>query len=233
MLSLHLLPFSVMNRNPAPNSTAEIDPFSDAAPVTNDPPVRQATRDAVEIAHTIVFPQPAYEARPDSTQSTLEYGPSRPFTAPPPPPPRSNQGPSWINGANLTPHQTGYVETAPTSSGHHYGPPQHHNQSFRPEYQPPQHPPPRPVSNPPPPPSRPPQTTGYAPTTTPTPGQPLLNAGRLLVYPVGQAACPKCGNTGYKVRYDPLLVGTIVGRYFVVRLRQEGTREDGMKSTSH
>ncbi|KAH9053240.1 hypothetical protein EDB87DRAFT_1780498 [Lactarius vividus] len=39
------------------------------------------------------------------------------------------------------------------------------------------------------------------PTTTPTPGRPLLRNGRTLVYPETYT-CPKCSNTGYK-NYDP------------------------------
>ncbi|KAI0053225.1 hypothetical protein FA95DRAFT_944154 [Auriscalpium vulgare] len=39
------------------------------------------------------------------------------------------------------------------------------------------------------------------PTSTPTPGHPLLNKGRILVYPQGYT-CDKCLNTGYK-SYDP------------------------------
>ncbi|EDR13924.1 uncharacterized protein LACBIDRAFT_305132 [Laccaria bicolor S238N-H82] len=40
------------------------------------------------------------------------------------------------------------------------------------------------------------------PTTTPTPGHPLLHNGKLLVYPKGYE-CNKCHNTGYKSN-DPL-----------------------------
>ncbi|BGP16038.1 hypothetical protein JCM10213v2_004032 [Rhodosporidiobolus nylandii] len=38
----------------------------------------------------------------------------------------------------------------------------------------------------------------YEPTSTPTPGQPYLNGGKLLVYPPGAKPCWKCSNTGYK-----------------------------------
>ncbi|KAI5895789.1 uncharacterized protein SCHCODRAFT_02677266 [Schizophyllum commune H4-8] len=40
-------------------------------------------------------------------------------------------------------------------------------------------------------------STNLRPTTTPTPGHPLLRDNRVLVYPAGYE-CPKCGNTGYK-----------------------------------
>ncbi|KAL1727386.1 hypothetical protein EV714DRAFT_286507 [Schizophyllum commune] len=40
-------------------------------------------------------------------------------------------------------------------------------------------------------------STNLRPTTTPTPGHPLLRENRVLVYPAG-VECPKCGNTGYK-----------------------------------
>ncbi|CBQ72743.1 conserved hypothetical protein [Sporisorium reilianum SRZ2] len=38
----------------------------------------------------------------------------------------------------------------------------------------------------------------YRPTTVPTPGQPLLRKGKLLVYPRDWRGCPKCNDTGYK-----------------------------------
>ncbi|BGP39950.1 hypothetical protein JCM10450v2_003930 [Rhodotorula kratochvilovae] len=75
-------------------------------------------------------------------------------------------------------------------------------------FAPPPQPPPRPAtySPPGPPLSTSPQPNGggggYNPTETPTPGQPLLNQGRLLVYPPGKEVCWKCQNTGYKP-FDP------------------------------
>ncbi|PWY97640.1 hypothetical protein BCV70DRAFT_202695 [Testicularia cyperi] len=42
----------------------------------------------------------------------------------------------------------------------------------------------------------------YRPTTVPTPGQPLLRKGKLLVYPRNWTGCPKCHDTGYK-QADP------------------------------
>ncbi|KAN0066402.1 hypothetical protein ACQY0O_000496 [Thecaphora frezii] len=38
----------------------------------------------------------------------------------------------------------------------------------------------------------------YQPTTVPTPGQPLLRKGKILVYPANWLGCHKCGDTGYK-----------------------------------
>ncbi|TKY86213.1 hypothetical protein EX895_005038 [Sporisorium graminicola] len=38
----------------------------------------------------------------------------------------------------------------------------------------------------------------YRPTTVPTPGQPLLRKGKLLVYPRDWRGCAKCNDTGYK-----------------------------------
>ncbi|CDR98755.1 uncharacterized protein SPSC_06158 [Sporisorium scitamineum] len=62
-----------------------------------------------------------------------------------------------------------------------------------------------PPSGPPPPPAsslthRPGHTRNdlYRPTTVPTPGQPLLRKGKLLVYPRDWRGCPKCNDTGYK-----------------------------------
>lgn len=42
-----------------------------------------------------------------------------------------------------------------------------------------------------------PAPMAYGPTAHPTSGQPLLNHGRILIYPQGHY-CIKCGNTGYK-----------------------------------
>ncbi|KAE8253749.1 hypothetical protein A4X13_0g3670 [Tilletia indica] len=41
-------------------------------------------------------------------------------------------------------------------------------------------------------------TPRYVPTNVPTPGQPLLRKGKLIVYPRALAECHKCHNTGYK-----------------------------------
>ncbi|KAI0248753.1 hypothetical protein BJV78DRAFT_1348017 [Lactifluus subvellereus] len=46
-----------------------------------------------------------------------------------------------------------------------------------------------------------PSVSDGRPTTTPTPGHPLLRNGQTLVYPEGYT-CPKCQNTGYK-NFDP------------------------------
>ena len=42
------------------------------------------------------------------------------------------------------------------------------------------------------------RTDSYRPTTVPTPGQPLLRKGKLLVYPRDWRGCIKCNDTGYK-----------------------------------
>ncbi|UZJ52409.1 hypothetical protein CBS101457_001729 [Exobasidium rhododendri] len=42
------------------------------------------------------------------------------------------------------------------------------------------------------------QSSSYAPTSTPTPGQPLLLGGKMLAYPNWWPGCYKCQNTGYK-----------------------------------
>ncbi|KAI5117339.1 hypothetical protein M0805_001944 [Coniferiporia weirii] len=57
-----------------------------------------------------------------------------------------------------------------------------------------------------PPPSRPSRGVSNSvdegkPTSSPTPGRPLLNNGKILVYPAGHE-CRKCLNTGYK-NFDP------------------------------
>lgn len=162
-------------------------------------------------------------SRPFQPSPTSQQYPS---PASPPPPEQSNLPPPafpFWNGASLTPQQTGFRESqlqphpppngiqaqqtggygapmqppfAPQSTGNSWTGPQ------QPQWQSPHHtgssssyhPPP---SSPPPLPSRPSAPPSYAPTTTPTPGQPLLKDGKLLVYPVG-FECPKCSNTGFK-----------------------------------
>ncbi|GAA6022263.1 hypothetical protein JCM11491_001686 [Sporobolomyces phaffii] len=161
-------------------------------------------------------PPPAYEPTPSvhANEHTLEYGPVRPFQPPPgAPPPRPPSHPDlperrpsrnhryqpahlpqpepdrpyrpppnaaplppptfpFWNGPSLTPAQTGFHE------GPSLAP-------FGARLQPP-------------PPPAPPTPAAYEPTTTPTPGQPLLHHDQLLVYPVGRDPCWKCSNTGYK-----------------------------------
>lgn len=177
------------------------------------PPYQPMPNTAVE--HSLQY-GPSRPFQPATIQPTTYTPPNHP---PPPLPPRqppTPQVPFW-NGPNLTPQQTGYSHANHGSNGpgNHYGPNQppfesHHSHSSPPphqqqqqqqqyhQFQAPQGPPPplphRPAS------VNPPAQPHYTPTQIPTPGQPLLNKGRLLVYPVGQAVCHKCDNTGYKVR---------------------------------
>ncbi|GAA6002501.1 hypothetical protein JCM10207_001152 [Rhodosporidiobolus poonsookiae] len=146
------------------------------------------------------------------------------------PPPQSPQAtglappqfPFW-NGASLTPEQTGFSEgpVRPLDNPNPYPSPASSSSSpyAPPPGPPPQHPslvyhhtgssntapqiPPLQLPNP----SVHPAAErdareDYRPTETPTPGQPKLNGGRLLVYSVGAKPCWKCGNTGYKP-FDP------------------------------
>lgn len=46
-----------------------------------------------------------------------------------------------------------------------------------------------------------PQRIAWSPTKQPTPGQPLLRNGKVLIYPTN-LWCTKCGNTGFKA-FDP------------------------------
>ncbi|GAA5960731.1 hypothetical protein JCM3765_007308 [Sporobolomyces pararoseus] len=130
-------------------------------------------------------------------QQTVE--PDRPYQLSP-----SNSGqslppptfPFW-NGSSLTPAQTGFQEgpsLAPFGS-----------RPFQPPSAPP---PPAPSTRPPPPPA----PTSYEPTTTPTPGQPLLYNSQLLVYPNSKLPnlCQKCSGTGYKP-FDQFLAGGYKG----------------------
>ena len=139
-----------------------------------------------------------------ASAQTLESGPSRPF----------QDAPS---------HHQSYHPPAPDQP---YRPPQDPQEEWAQTYgrpsidgaaggsglfspYPPQAPlpgherPPLAQSASPPPPSRP---TSYAPTTVPTPGQPLLHEGKLLVFsesghrPSHHSVCSKCADTGFKVR---------------------------------
>ncbi|GAA6060516.1 hypothetical protein JCM10212_005597 [Sporobolomyces blumeae] len=83
--------------------------------------------------------------------------------------------PFW-NGSNLTPAQTGFQE----------GPVLGRAPSQRLASRPPARPPSSSTTN------------RYEPTPDPTPGQPLLRQGMLLVYPETRPVCAKCANTGYK-----------------------------------
>lgn len=122
------------------------------------------------------------QQQPQHTGSSSNYG--APFQ-PPFQAPHSTGGGGYTPAPYQAPHPTGYAPP-PTSPLQHYAPP---------------------PNNPPPLPSRPapssststaPPPAQYTPTTKPTPGQPLLRDGKLLVYPSAGHKCSKCGNTGYK-----------------------------------
>ncbi|EJD00065.1 uncharacterized protein FOMMEDRAFT_136190 [Fomitiporia mediterranea MF3/22] len=101
-----------------------------------------------------------------------------------------------------------YERVGPTSSTPSSHSPSHRTSS---RYAPPDGPPPSsnsPAFPPPPgpPPSHPSREASdsgddWRPTESPTPGRPLLNKGRVLVYPQNYE-CKKCLNTGYK-SFDP------------------------------
>ncbi|GAA6048263.1 hypothetical protein JCM3770_006510 [Rhodotorula araucariae] len=195
-------------------------------PVPDEPPPPYSASPTANHEQTLEYgPTRPFQPPPRPPQST---GPSfAPPSHPPPPPQSASPGPSlpppsfpFWNGAGLTPAQTGFSDgpvyhgasVAPHnipqswSSGSPLSSPPHG------AFAPPPHPPPRPGAQSPPGPPlstspRPAGGTGgsggtYNPTETPTPGQPLLNQGRLLVYPPGKEVCWKCSNTGYKP-FDP------------------------------
>ncbi|GAA5944916.1 Hua1p [Sporobolomyces koalae] len=173
--------------------------------MTVGPPLPPRTGAALDPDPIPDEPPPAYEPVPSiaSNELTLEYGPSRPFvSAPAPAPPRVERPP----------------QRTPSTRSHRYQPPNSRPVEDQPY---------RPRAEPLPPPTFPfwngsnltPAQTGflqhgpstvpsqdsthvpvisYAPSTTPTPGQPLLYHGQLLVYPLRRDPCPKCSNTGYK-----------------------------------
>ncbi|KAL1694146.1 hypothetical protein GGG16DRAFT_47743 [Schizophyllum commune] len=88
-------------------------------------------------------------------------------------------GPVEVDGipqSASTPHLSAFADSSPTATS----PSSSHSRN---------------ASNPSASPSA--SSTNLRPTTTPTPGHPLLRDNRVLVYPAG-VECPKCGNTGYK-----------------------------------
>ncbi|KAF8268855.1 hypothetical protein EI94DRAFT_1726695 [Lactarius quietus] len=164
---------------------------------------------------------PAYSLTPDigGGETVVEQGPRRPFQRAPEP--LIQLPPPVI--AYPDPSPPGSFPERPLSQLSDRGRPPPLVQ--QPRYAPPPGPPPSstpgqqqsryaPPSGPPPPPSRPraastsrgagstapPTSDGY-PTTTPTPGHPLLRNGQTLVYPESYK-CHKCNNTGYK-NFDP------------------------------
>ncbi|KAF9012155.1 hypothetical protein BDZ89DRAFT_1119045 [Hymenopellis radicata] len=200
---------------------------------------------------------PAYTPGPNVYQgeSTVEYGPRRPFQSPPPRPQPPQQQPQVLHpqptgwSTLQTPYYTGDRQpsllrqitdhivdqinnggsSSSSSSYNRYNAPQtgysgYPGQSVRPQSTGSHLLIPQNTGVPPPLPPRP--ASGYAspsasspesahesgasspaepsdsrPTTRPVPGHPLLNAGRLLVYPAGYE-CYKCHNIGYK-QNDP------------------------------
>ncbi|GAA5845978.1 hypothetical protein JCM9279_004744 [Rhodotorula babjevae] len=198
---------------PLPSRPGQVppeDPLPDEPPPPYEP-TPAANQQTLEYGPVRPFqPPPHAPPRPAASSSS-----SSPF-APPPRPPLGSPGPSlpppsfpFWNGASLTPAQTGFSE----GNLYNQAPPSQPLPSpfgFPPSPQPPAtfSPPPHapPQQHSPFPPTSPrhggrgPQR--YEPTETPTPGQPLLNQGRLLVYQPGKELCWKCGNTGYKP-FDP------------------------------
>ncbi|GAA5842469.1 hypothetical protein JCM11251_007322 [Rhodosporidiobolus azoricus] len=204
---------------PLPRRPEQGIPIADDIP-DEPPPAYEATPSAnerpLDYGPTRPF-QPPVGPPPALPSRTSGYAPPPhpPSHAAPPISPQQTGGsslgppqfPFW-NGAGLTPQQTGFSEGPALSRLHQNhsngssayasppGPPLSHLQS-RPA---PQIPPLNNLPNPnlladdP--------SSQYTPTSQPTPGQPLLNDGRLLVYPVGSKLCHKCGNTGYKP-FDP------------------------------
>lgn len=105
------------------------------------------------------------------------------FSGPPPLPDRfQHLQPTPSGGSPIPGVGVGYGYHNPNQNYQPPPPPQHQSASpLHTNPRPPQHPPPQ----------------DNTPTTTPTPGRPLLHNNKLLVYPRSHW-CHKCQNTGYK-----------------------------------
>ncbi|GAA5910985.1 hypothetical protein JCM6882_006738 [Rhodosporidiobolus microsporus] len=215
---------------PLPRRPEQALPPADDIP-DDPPPAYEATpsgqEQALDYGPTRPF-QPPVGPPPRATFAPPPHPPPNAAPVSPQPTGGSSLGPPQFpfwNGAGLTPHQTGFSEGpighANPYASSPYGPPPPSSSSHTP-YSPPSGPPPsHPSLSPssssssPGAPQIPPlqnlpnpniladdRSSYYDPASTPTPGQPYLNGGRLLVYPVGSKICPKCSNTGYKP-FDP------------------------------
>ncbi|KAJ3775456.1 hypothetical protein FB446DRAFT_637853 [Lentinula raphanica] len=164
-------------------------------------------------------------------EQTVEYGPRRPFQNPParPAPPQHPQSTGWTTVQNHVVHsppppsqpqsfwpsqtppapiEPPTLPPRPSRDASQASPTSEFARDF---YAAGAGPPPRDndesAQYPPPPPGPPPTGSQRSsdddgrPTKTPVPGHPLLNHGRLLVYPPGYE-CDKCRNVGYK-QNDP------------------------------
>ncbi|KAJ7591377.1 hypothetical protein C8J56DRAFT_935348 [Mycena floridula] len=162
------------------------------------------------------LPPPAYTPAPSfqTGETTVAAGPSRPFRQDATfntslPQNQSYPGPSQNYGPNHGGH--GYAGPSPSypapNQSHHAPSP---SSDFARDFYaageefvlPPDRPSGQQYAPPPgqPPAPKQPESDGK-PTAKPVPGHPLMNAGRVLVYPEG-FECPKCRNIGYK-QSDP------------------------------
>lgn len=160
------------------------------APPPGAPPRQPQRQDSLDDAIPDEAP-PAYDAI--GLDPTVQQGPSRmDFSGPPPLPERHQQiqnhnqaiQPTPSGGLPIPGVGIGYGPHSPGAQTQTQGAwsqppltPQHTQQT------------------------QPSQPQDLTPTTTPTPGRPLLHNNRLLVYPRNHR-CSKCQNTGYK-NYDP------------------------------
>ncbi|KIJ30727.1 hypothetical protein M422DRAFT_36439 [Sphaerobolus stellatus SS14] len=202
--------------HPGNSITQETSSILDMEDISTEaPPAYTPIADAYRGEEPLEFgPTRPFQPATRPLQSYGSNNPSVPHIAPEStpnrlaPPPRH---PSTVaRPASLSPSVTSSIQSMhspPAVEGHRHsasvGPISGQGRSYNP---PPGSPPGRsPIqSNPSVPPN--PSTTGQIPndrrpTTTPTPGHPLLKDGKTLVYPAGYT-CSKCQNTGYK-NYDP------------------------------
>ncbi|GAA6042298.1 hypothetical protein JCM8097_000625 [Rhodosporidiobolus ruineniae] len=195
-----------------PRPAADPDPIPDEPPPAYEPTPTAHNEQTLDYGPTRPFQPPSHPPPQASSSYSYSPPPHPPHSPPTLPPP----GVPFWNGPNLTPAQTGFSE-GPVRPLDQHAPysPYPSSSSSSPYAAPPGPPPHHPSTSPhsgysspagPPPHNAPPHTDNragkYAPTERPEPGHPLLNGGKLLVFPAGSKVCSKCSNTGYKP-FDP------------------------------
>lgn len=163
---------------------------SSASPGRYGPPPRHPAVGHIPTPTTHISPAPTGARMSEFSRDFYSSQPDRR-----PSPALSNASSDGATGPEhferVTPANTGTSSSAPpTTHSAPDGPPPTSPISPSSSHAPPSGPPPSRTSTD--------NADDCKPTTVPTPGHPLLNKGRVLVYPAGRE-CRKCLNTGYKV----------------------------------